>query len=133
MPQGYGAFQGSAWAAPAAGADFAAIATVGTQQIQTISASLATSSHAATRYVCIKITDSAGNIYAEIGAGGTQTASLTYQYTWLLGVEQTSSTSAIVVANLPNIWLPAGFKFITVTANIDTNDQWSTGYYGLLQ
>jgi len=117
-------------AQPGAGADWTYTLTYAAE-IQGAGAQLVTNSTAASRTPVLKITDGSGDIEAELGNGAAQTASLTSQWTW--APTSASLTSAPYLVPFPaGLVLPSGFKIATVTANIQTTDQWSAIWLALV-
>ena len=112
---------------PAAGADFSATVPGGfVWRPLAVTAKLVTSATVATRSVSLKITDQT-NVLAQFAPFGTQAASLTATYSWANGAASagTAAGGGVVTTGLPDMALPSGYQLASVTAAIDTTDQWS--------
>jgi len=91
-----------------------------------VRATLTASAAVANRTVTA-VADDQTNIGLQIPTGITQVATIVTTYVWVAGL---SFAPAAVVANiisltLPDLILPTGWRFRTLTAGLDVGDQWS--------
>lgn len=101
-------------------------------ELTSVRFALVTDANAATRRVTLTIDDGT-NVVAEIGSQVTQAASLTYQYTFgLLGPDRSSVAGTSVLQGLPAIVVQPGWRIKTVTASIQTTDNYGPAQiYGI--
>lgn len=94
-------------------------------KIKSVRFQLVTDGNAATRQVHLQITDGT-NILMDIIANGTQTASLTRNYSFVpVGTVGTKTANLEIVTEFPNdLLLPQGFKIVTVTDSIQATDNY---------
>jgi hypothetical protein len=80
-------------------------------QVQTIHVSLTSTATAGNRQMTVDYTDDANNVLARVRAGATQAASLTYSYTFGIGLDKDVAPIGLhLTAPLPQMSLLAGWK-----------------------
>lgn len=125
---GLGAISDPTVAAPGAGLDWTFNAQLGVRtRVRGFSALFQTSATVATRDVRFSITDASGNQALIFGAGITQAAGLTWNYSagWGLPVVNDTATGALVSLGVPETDLPDGGHMGSVTTNLQAGDTWS--------
>lgn len=115
---------------PAAGAypSFVASQTAWTKLLS-FHGRLVTSAVVATRVAIVTATLGDGEVAWRVQAGVTQTASLTYSYSFLAELAGNSlsgnQAGGYTAQPLPRQWMPPGTSFELYTLNEDAGDQWS--------
>lgn len=113
-------------AAPAAGVELSAVVPAGVNWlVRSLRYSLTTSAAVANRFSTVVFQDGIGNTFAQIPAGGTQAASLTFTYTLANGLP-VSVQNNISTTGLPTeCRMPGGWAIKTLTSAIQAADQYS--------
>lgn len=120
---------------PAAGADFSytipnapgGYSYLGQQRIVAIRAGLATSAAVANRQPGLYISDTFGHVMALVPYAAAQAASLTWYYTWAVGMPVIPAVNSQVANPLPDWFvLSQGQKIVALTAGLQAADQWSS-------
>ena len=85
---------------------------------------LATASHTATREVVLNLLTPTGKVVGAIPAGSTQTASLTYTYSFVFGVGNVNAeTAAVVTSPMFSMVIPPLYALEVAVANMYETDQ----------
>ncbi len=128
---GDGSIVANSQGAPLAGADFAVtVSNPNVWRLKTFTASLTTAIAVANREVRLTIEDNAGSVFSVVTAAFTQVASLTFAYSWNLGVQRLAGTQFNVISlPLPEVRVRSLFVIRTVTTNLQAADQWSSAIY----
>jgi hypothetical protein len=111
---------------PAAGQEFSVTVPTGeVWEVLSLEATLVTNATAASRYVQI-IIDNGTTEFARVGSPVAQAASQTILYTAspLVGAMPSSAPSNAMVMNLPVQLLLPGYRVRSVTASLQTGDNW---------
>jgi len=131
--EGNGAVRAIAGSTPAAGANVSEVVPTGARwQLLSFRARFITSAAVANRVPQL-VVDDGTNIFASSAQAPVQTASNTQTYTFINGHGSTlaGGASETVVPFHPGLWLAAGFRIRTVTANIDAADTWLSVFYSV--
>lgn len=117
---------------PAAGAEISETVPTGARwRLRSLRATLVASAAAANREVSLIVDDGAA-IYGAFPSTVNQTAGLTRAYTASpAGVRGAAATATEITIAIPDLWLPAGHRFRTVTTNLDVGDDWSAPQYSV--
>ncbi|HEY1716215.1 MAG TPA: hypothetical protein VGG07_25180 [Solirubrobacteraceae bacterium] len=113
---------------PAEGADWTFVPSAGDSvRLLAITAKLVTSSASASRAVVLQAVDENGLILDAFPTVDAQVASKTVLYVWddASTMSSAGSDSLTFTQAVPKFWLPPQTTIKTVTALIDTDDQWS--------
>lgn len=112
---------------PVAGADLTIPATNGQDwRVLGVTATLTTSAAVANRTVRALVDDQT-SVGASMPTGVTQVASTAVTYSWVGGLSFSGATplNGFVALTLPDLILPTGWRFRTITGLLDAADQWS--------
>ncbi len=112
---------------PAAGAEINnVLQDNGKYYFRTTTFTLTTDATAANRRVSLQILEDSGGIVAQIPVQVAQTASLTWRYTFAIGVPTILDTVGLTMAlPLPDMFMNDDYEINTVTTNLQAGDQFS--------
>lgn len=112
-------------ASPAAGAGFSYRANQGaTENVRAIRFQLVTSAAVANRVPRLELQDGDGLAVLAIEATAAQAASLTQQFTFLVGLGAVLVGAGTRIADpLPDIFMPDGTSWVCIVGGIDAADQ----------
>lgn len=119
---------------PAAGADFSFTLTGGAI-LESVTATLTTAVAVANRSPALKIVNNVATVVVRgIQTPAVQAASLTVDYTWMVGAGAAIVGANQVVLPLPSLFVTAGtWTFSSLTNLIQAADQWSNIAVGFVQ
>lgn len=114
---------------PAAGAEINDVLTAELKyHFKSLSFTLVTDATAANRRVSLEILEDSGGVVAQIPVQVAQTASLTWRYTFAMGVPVILDTvGLLMVLPIPDMFMNGDYEINTVTQNLQPGDNFS-GY-----
>ena len=125
--EGQGAIRAIFWPTPAAGAEIDSGALpAGKHKIMALGFRFTTDATVANRTISMQIWEPSGGVIAQILAAGTQAASITRQYTFTIGINDTAAAAPQVSeAKMPDIMLTGTCELHTVTNGLQAGDRFT--------